>query len=149
MKTTKDISIRLSLICIYVFSLILLAVDVFAVRWIRWYVRWRFMAAATVPKMTVTVYLASVFGWICLWSLWKLLRRIRGEIVFDAVNVQLLRHISWCCGVAAVIFLVSGSYYPPFFLVAVAAAFMMLIVRVVKNVFQQAVEMKSELDLTI
>ena len=34
-------------------------------------------------------------------------------------------------------------------LVAVAAAFMMLIVRVVRNAFMQAIEMKSELDLTI
>ena len=43
----------------------------------------------------------------------------------------------------------NSKYYLPFLLVAVTAAFMMLIVRVVKNVFQQAIEMKSELDLTI
>lgn len=149
MKLTKDMSIRLSIICVCVFSVLLLTADVFAFRWIGWYVRWRFMRADTVAKMTVTFYLASVFGWICLWALWKLLRNIKAELVFTEENVRQLRIISWCCGFAAAIFIISGSYYPPFILLAVAAAFMMLIVRVIKNVFQQAIEMKSELDLTI
>ena len=33
--------------------------------------------------------------------------------------------------------------------VAVAAAFMALIIRIIKNVFEQAIGMKSELDLTV
>ena len=37
----------------------------------------------------------------------------------------------------------------PLFMLAAAAAFMALIVRIVKNVFQQAIAMKSELDLTV
>ena len=149
MKPTKDMSIRLSLICVCVFTVILLAADIFAYRWISWYVEWRTMRPESVALMMVTLYTASVFGWVCLWALWKLLRNIKSEIVFDKDNVRLLRIISWCCAFAAIIFLVSGVYYAPCFLVAVAAAFMMLIVRVVKNVFQQAIEMKSELDLTI
>ena len=149
MRLTKDMSIRLSLICVYIFSLILLAADIFAYRWIGWYVAWRAMRPESVSRMMVTLYSASVFGWVCLWALWKLLRNIKGEIVFAPDNVRLLRMISWCCAFAAAIFLASGAYYSPFILVAVAAAFMMLIVRVVKNVFQQAIEMKSELDLTI
>lgn len=149
MKLTKDMSIRLSLICVCIFSVILLAADIFAYRWINWYVAWRSMRPETVVRLMITLYSASVFGWVCLWAMWKLLRNIKEEIVFAPDNVQLLRIISWCCAFAAVIFLVSGAYYPPCILVAVAAAFMMLIVRVVKNVFQQAIEMKSELDLTI
>lgn len=149
MKVTKDMSIRLTLACIYVFSLILLAVDLFAFRGIGWYVAWRGMRPESVMRITVTLYAASVFGWICLWALWRLLKNMKAELVFDGGNVRLLRIISWCCAFAALIFLVGGFCYPPFFLVAVAAAFMMLIVRVVKNVFQQAIEMKSELDLTI
>lgn len=149
MKLTKDMSIRLSLICVCIFSLILLAADIFAYRWISWYVAWRAMRPESVARMMITLYVASVFGWFCLWALWKLLRNIKREIVFAPDNVRLLRMISWCCAFAAVIFLVSGAYYTPFIFVAVAAAFMMLIVRVVKNVFQQAIEMKSELDLTI
>lgn len=149
MKVTKDMSIRLTLACIYAFSLILLAADLFAFRWIGWYVSWRGMRPESVLRITVTLYAASIFGWICLWALWKLLKNMKAELVFDAGNVRLLRIISWCCAFAALVFLAGGFGYPPFFLVAVAAAFMMLIVRVVKNVFQQAIEMKSELDLTI
>ena len=35
------------------------------------------------------------------------------------------------------------------FAVAIAAGFMALIVRIIKNIFQQAIDMKAELDLTI
>lgn len=149
MKLTKDMSIKLTLICICMFFTVLLAADIFAYRWINWYVAWRSMKPESVVRMMITLYAASIFGWVCLWALWKLLRNIKAEIVFDSDNVRLLRIISWCCAFAAIIFLISGAYYPPFFLISVAAAFMMLIVRVVKNVFQQAIEMKSELDLTI
>ncbi len=149
MHVTKDMSIRLTLACVAVFAVFLLAADLFAFRWIGWYVAWRGMRPESVLKMTVTLYAASVFGWVCLWALWRLLKNIKAERVFDGENVRLLRAISWCCAFAALIFCVSGVYYPPFFFAGAAAAFMMLIVRVVKNVFQQAIEMKSELDLTI
>ncbi len=148
-KVTKDMSIRLTLACILVFSAVLLAADLFAFRWIGWYVAWRGMGRENVARMTGTLYAASVFGWLCLWALWRLLKNIQAEVVFDGSNVRLLRMIAWCCAFAALVFLGGGFFYPPFFFVAVAAAFMMLIVRVVKNVFQQAIEMKSELDLTI
>ena len=55
------------------------------------------------------------------------------------------------CGIAAWV----GTYRVPplvsllFLVMAAAAAFMALIVRIVKNVFQQAIAMKSELDLTV
>lgn len=45
--------------------------------------------------------------------------------------------------------LVSCLYYLPFIAVAIAAGFMALLVRIVKNIFQQAIDMKAELDLTI
>ena len=60
-----------------------------------------------------------------------------------------LRSVSWYCIWVALICLVSCVCYVPFVFVAIAAAFMALIVRIVKNVFQQAISMKSELDLTV
>ena len=149
MKWTKDRSSVLTLICVAVFAVMLLAADVFAFRWIGWYVAWRGMDPRCVARMAITLYAASVFGWICLISLWRLLSAIRGGEVFIPANVGRLRCISWCCAGAALIFLISTAYYAPFLIIAVAAAFMMLLVRVVKNVFQQAVSMKDELDLTI
>ena len=60
-----------------------------------------------------------------------------------------MRIVSWCCVWASVIGLLSAAYYLPFAFIAVAAGFMALIVRIVKNAFQQAIEMKDELDLTV
>ena len=97
----------------------------------------------------ITLYSASVFAWICLVLLRMLLRNLRASEVFTAENIRLLRGISWCCAAVALVFLISMLYFIPYFVVAAAAAFMMLIVRIVKNIFQQAADMKSDLDLTI
>ena len=43
----------------------------------------------------------------------------------------------------------SCLYYLPFIAVAIAAGFMALLVRIVKNIIQQAIDMKAERDLTI
>lgn len=148
MKTwTKDHSIGLSLCCVWVFAVILLAVDISGYWLVRWYAGIRFMNITKV--LLAVLYAASVFGWICLWCLRGLLRNMRDELVFVTQNVALLRRISWCCAGAAAVFLICAFLYLPMFIPAAAAAFMMLIVRVVKNAFQQACAMKDELDLTI
>ena len=82
-------------------------------------------------------------------ALWLLLKNIKNGRVFIPDNVRYLRIVSWCCTAAAVLCLASAAYYLPFIFVAIAAAFMSLIVRIVKNVFHEAIGMKSELDLTI
>jgi Flp pilus assembly protein TadB len=84
-----------------------------------------------------------------LYSLFRLLRRIETGQVFTADNVELLRRISWSCFAGAIIALISLFYYYPWVFVAVAAAFMGLIVRVVKNVVAQAVELQNEADYTV
>ena len=83
-----------------------------------------------------------------LW-LHKLLSNISDSRVFVDENVTLLRRISWCCFLAAGITLVSSRFYLVFLLISVAAAFMGLILRVVKNVIQQAVILRTENELTI
>lgn len=148
MKTwTKDNSIGLSLCCVWVFAVILLAVDASGYWLVRWYAGIRYINFTEV--LIIVLYVSSIFGWICLWCLRALLRNMQNEKVFVPENVSLLRRISWCCASAAAIILVCALFYLPMLIPAVAAAFMMLIVRVVKNVFQQACSMKDELDLTI
>ena len=49
----------------------------------------------------------------------------------------------------AVLLFTGAVFYLPMVMVAAAAAFMGLIVRIIKNVFQRAIGMKAELDLTI
>ena len=150
MNWTKDKSAKLSLVCIAVFAAILAAVDIGCVWICRWYAGIRFGGNKTYTVLlALSVYLLSIAAWICLYKLWKLLKNIMAGNVFTDVNVQLLRAVSWCCAAAAAVSFFSGIYYILFMVPAAAAGFMMLIVRVVKNVFRQAVDMKSELDLTI
>ena len=56
---------------------------------------------------------------------------------------------SWCCFGACLVSFASSLYWPPIMLVAIAAGFVGLIVRIVKNVFEQAITMKDELDFTV
>ena len=119
-----------------------------------WLTRWMVTAHAlpprTGPVLLVLGYLCAVLAFGMLFSLYKFLRRIEAGQIFVPANVTALRRISWCCVGAAVLCLPAGvSIYLPFAFLGVAAAFMALIVRVLKNAFEQAVRMKDELDLTI
>ena len=149
MNWNENKSVRLSQVCVVVFAALLLLLDVFCYAAVTWFIRLRGMPWQTGILMMITIYLCSVFGWVLLWKLWRLLRNIRSQVVFDAENVALLRTVSWCCVGAGGICLASSVYYLPFSAVAIAAGFMALIVRIVKNVFEQAILMKDDLDLTI
>ena len=149
MNWNENQSVRLSQACVVIFAVLLLLLDVFCYAAVTWFIHLRSMPRQTGVWMMITIYLCSIFGWMLLWKLWRLLANIRAQVVFDARNVALLRAVSWCCVGAGVICLVSGVYYLPFAVIAVAAGFMALIVRIVKNVFQQAILMKDDLDLTI
>ncbi len=139
----------LSQVCVVVFALCLAALDIGAYRIAAWFAHNRFQRAQTGYFLMGSIYCGSVFAWVCLWELWKLLRNVRRGVLFDPVNVRCMRLVSWCCVWAALICALSALYYLPFLFVAVAAGFMALIVRIVKNAFAQAITMKDELDLTI
>ena len=145
----KDKSILLSQICTAVFALLLAALDIGCYWAVSWFIHLRNMNWQKGTAFMVTIYLCSIFAWLLLYGLWKLLGNMKRGRVFVEENVRRLRAVSWCCVGAAVICFVSCVYYLPFLFVSVAAAFMALIVRIVKNVFQQANAMKSELDYTV
>lgn len=149
MNWSKNKSVRLSQICVVVFAAILLALDVGCYWAVAWFIQLRRMNWQSGVLMMVTIYICSVFGWLVLARLWQLLRNIRAARVFEAQNVRILRAVSWCCVAVGGVCVLSALYYLPFLLVGAAALFMALIVRIVKNVFQQAIDMKDDLDLTI
>ena len=96
-------------------------------------------------------------GYVALICIDKLLTNIRKEVVFDGRNVKLLRIISWSCFYAAIVCLLAfviiciAKGWPSVFLIILAAGagFMGLVVRVVKNVFESAIKIKEENELTI
>lgn len=97
----------------------------------------------------LTLYTGGAVAAVLLVCLYKLLHQIGLGELFTRTNVSLMRLISWCCFVGVGIALLSGLYYMPWLVVAVAAAFMGLIVRVVKNLVDEAVLLKEENDFTI
>lgn len=102
----------------------------------------------TVPLLA-TMYACSVPGLTAMICLDRLLANIKKRDVFVEKNVRHLRIISWCSFAVSGILFVSGYYYLLFLVIAVAAAFFGLILRVVKNVIEQAVVIKNENDFTI
>lgn len=80
-----------------------------------------------------------------------LLRKVRQAQVFTPTAVALLRGISWCCFVECVILMAKGCLLvmPGIIIVAAVAAFLGIVLRVVKNVIEEATAIKSENDFTI
>lgn len=143
-------SISLSKFCVLIFMVMLIGTDLSA-PWIvqRFLVFSRADLVGTKAFFLTTIYFGSVPAAVLLFCLYRLLYRIEIEQIFITSNVECLRRISWSCFAGSVICLVSVSYYFPWIFVAVAAAFMGLIVRVVKNIVAQAVELKNEVDFTV
>jgi len=78
-----------------------------------------------------------------------LLLRVRKGEVFTAKSVALIRGVSWCCYLLCAAFCGLGIYFQLAFIVAFAALFLGTCLRVVKNVIEEATEIKSENDLTV
>lgn len=122
-----------------------------------WLVRWlmtthtlNHTGPAVQAVLLVLGYLCAALAFWMLYNLYRFLRRLEQGQVFVPQTVLALRRISWCCTWAAVLCLPAGLWiYLPFVFLAVAAGFMALLVRVLKNAFEQAVRMKDELDYTI
>ena len=145
MKWNNDRSLLLSRVCVWVFT-VLLAALLLTAPWFWNWILWR--SSVRMVYIGVT-YASGVPAAVVLFCLHRLLRNISEEEVFIQENVRSLRIMSWCLIAAALVYLV-GSLFDWYLVVfAAAAACVGLILRVVKNVFAQAVELKNENDFTI
>ncbi len=81
--------------------------------------------------------------------LFLLLRRVREGEVFTGRSVALIRGVSWCCILFGLLFAVLGYYFQLALAVSFAVVFLGVCLRVVKNVVEQAVQLKQENDLTV
>lgn len=97
----------------------------------------------------ITLYCCLGVAIFLLNELHKLLINIQLGKVFISDNVVCLRKISWFCIAVGVITLLASIGYIPFILVAITFIFIALIVRVVKNVIEEAIMIKEENDFTI
>ena len=78
-----------------------------------------------------------------------LLLRIKKSLVFTDKSIALIRGISWCCFAICIVFSLLGIYFQLSFVLAFFAVFLGISLRVVKNVIEEATEIKSENDLTV
>ena len=101
-------------------------------------------------KMLMTaLYISVLPGLVCDVVLFLLLRNIVKGNIFEKRNVTFLRVLSWCCIFVGVEYIVFGSQYLSMWLFSFAALFFGIILRVIKNVFETAVEIRMENDFTI
>lgn len=143
-------SILLSKICTLIFLAAVLIVLITA----PWIMDWAVHRSISIlpehkPFFLITIYSGGVLACILLIRLYQLLHNISKEQVFVSKNIFLLRQISWVCYGGGIIAFVSAIYYQPWGFVCVAAAFVGLIIRVIKNIMQQAIMIKEENEFTI
>lgn len=149
-------SVYLSIAVCVIVSVILALLLVVGPMLFRWFMtQYRGFSAEDVKLIRLvkvfcfTFYPCAVFAGLILYSLLRLLFNIRSGNVFISNNVRFLFIVSWCCFGIAIITFIAGFFYMPFFFVTAAGGFTGMLLRVLKNVMQNAVELRAENELTI
>ncbi|MCQ2449937.1 MAG: DUF2975 domain-containing protein [Clostridia bacterium] len=133
-------SIQLSLVLTYIF-MGSLVIGIIALPWlVEWYVEVRHRSADLPTTIMLTCYPCVPFAAVCLWSLKVFLQNLLQDKVFNPQNATMLLRISWCCFGIMAIMLFSGRYYLPFYICAICTAFLGLILRVIRNLIQSAIQ---------
>lgn len=94
-------------------------------------------------------YTITVLAYVVLASVYKLLHNMSKDIVFDTKNTKLMLYIVLSLVGAGFAFAILGIFWGEAAFLALVAWFMSLIVLSVKVVFDKAIVMKNDLDLTI
>lgn len=108
-----------------------------------------FMSDDVTVPLLITFYSCAAVGFVILFVLDRLVENIRKGEVFEEKNIRLLRILSYCCFVIALITLIFAQLRIIVFVITFAAAFIGLILRVIKNCFEEAVRLREENDYTI
>ncbi len=99
--------------------------------------------------LSIVYYLGTAGTYVILFSLLKLLSNMGKDIVFERTNIKLMNIIAYTFVAVAIDCLVGGFIWNGSFILAVLALFLALVVQSVRVVFDKAITMKEELDLTI
>lgn len=150
MNWNNEKSITLTKICIGIFSIVYILVLVSCPWLVRQFTTHSLSARGKDTFFFMaTIYTCAVPLGLILWDLYHMVVRIGEDKIFTGENIKSLRHIGWMCFLAAVICFISAAYYIFFIILAACAAFMGLLIRVIKNTFVRAKELKEENDYTI
>lgn len=149
----KTKSLMLSRVMVISFGVLIFALTFFVPIFAKWYDGASqgagLIGGSLVIPVTVTLYICEGFAVWAVVNLHILLNNIWHGEVFAECNTKCLRAISWACILAGCTFFVMGLWRYLFVLAGFFAVMFGLIMRVLKNVFEQAVAIKSENDFTI
>lgn len=149
LKIDKHISATISLILAVLAFLVIVAVAVYIPFWD--FEHFFAFRPVMYPHAVVMIllYLILVPAMVADVSLLLLLGKVRQAAVFSPESVSYIRLISWCCFAEVVLFAFLSACSPLMLVVAFAAAFLGVVLRVVKNVIEEAVDLKAENDYTV
>lgn len=99
--------------------------------------------------MNIVLYISAFLAIFALWQIKLLLDRFAKQKVFVIENAVCFRKIAWCCFGVAAVWLGLCFWRLTAFFVAFTAAFAGLLLRVMKNMLEAAVELREENDYTI
>ena len=116
---------------------------------LHWYNRIRPLEGYTNMALLIAFYLCVPISLYALYNLEKLLRNILAGEVFIRLNVRIIRRVCGCCMLVSLICLPAAFYYAPLIFFCIVMAFLCPVVNVVRYVFDAAVTIREENDLTI
>ena len=144
---TKQKSILTSIIMTAVLFVIIIVAAIFLPRIIEIYLS--LGMDIDYSDFMVALYISVIPGLVCTAGLLKLLLNIKKDNIFVVQNVKILRGLSWCCFFVSAEYIMIGHEYIAMLLFSFAAFFFGLILRVIKNVFDEAIQIREENDYTI
>lgn len=147
----KNWSLLISRWLIYAFMAGLVLADIAGWRFCRWLASMDATPASPVGHLWLfgCLVTCSALGYGILFLLDRLLGNLTAGKVFIPQNARLVGRISLCCFLMAVPCVVCALLFWTLWFAALVLSFAGLILRTVANVFDQAVRMKQELDLTV
>ena len=116
---------------------------------LRWYNKIRIMQENENLALLIAFYLCVPIALFALYNLEKLLGNIIAGDVFIRANVRILRRVCGCCLLVSLICLPAAFYYAPLIFFCIVMGFLCPVVNVVRYVFDAAVAIREENDLTI
>ena len=141
-------AIVLSLIITTAFAVALLLLT-FGAAWIVPYICGVFSRMRLVKFLITVTYFAVPAGWGAIYCLYQILINLKKGKVFEKQNIKVLSFLSILCFYVGILSAVAAFTFILFWLVSFAALFIGLIVRVVMNILNSAIELKEENDMTI
>ncbi len=131
------------------FGVALIALEIFAPWVVGWFLNMTNKSMNLQPILVAFLYTSFLPLGYALWLLLRLTLSFLRETCFSAQTVGWLRRLSYCAFAMVPVCAGFGWFYFPILLMTPFAAFMGLILRVVKNAFQTALELQTENEMTI